>query len=114
MLSEQLVTGLLAFRAERDWEQFHTAKNLAIAISVEAGELLEQFQWTVGGGAATLEEDRRSRIADEIADVAILLTYLAHDLRINVEHAVAAKLAQNAERYPVSKCRGRASKYNEL
>lgn len=114
MLSEALTQALLDFRRERNWEQFHTSKNLAIAIAVEAGELLEQFQWTTEGRGEEAGERRRQRIRDEIADVAILLSYFAHDLEVNIEDAVAAKLAANAVKYPVDVSYGRAEKYDNL
>jgi len=97
----------------REWEQFHTPQNLAIAIAVEAGELLEQFQWLLPSDAA-VPSTRRSAIEAEIADVAILLSYLANDLNINIDKAVERKLAANAERYPIEKARGSAKKHNEL
>lgn len=114
MLSEAVTQTLLAFRRERNWEQFHTPKNLAIAIAVEAGELLEQFQWTTEGREAEVGERQRQRIRDEMADVAILLSYLAHDLGVNVDEAVSTKLASNAVKYPVGASYGRAVKYDDL
>ena len=110
MLAEALVRDLLAFRQERDWEQFHTPKNLAIAIAVEAGELLEQFQWTLDGDAPSAPADRLA-LRHELADVAILLTYLAHDLGVDLDEAVRDKLRVNAERYPVAENRGRVKKH---
>lgn len=114
MLPEQTIDRMLVFRRERDWEQFHTPKNLAIAIAVEASELLEQFQWTPDSERAETVADRMPRIRDEIADVAILLSYLAHDLGIDIDTAVNTKLASNAVRYPANKSRGKAVKYDEL
>lgn len=113
MLSDALVRQLLAFRVEREWEQFHTPKNLAVAISVEAGELLEHFQWT-DDAHDSMDEERRAKVTDEIADVATLLAYLAHDLGIDIDNAVAAKLERSAARYPVAKSRGNARKYDRL
>jgi len=110
MLAETLVRDLLAFRQERDWEQFHTPKNLAIAIAVEADELLEQFQWTRDGNASSEPEDRVA-LRHELADVAILLTYLAHDLGVDLDEAVRDKLRLNAERYPAGENRGRVRKH---
>jgi NTP pyrophosphatase (non-canonical NTP hydrolase) len=114
MIPEALLDELLAFRRERDWEQFHSPKNLAIAISVEAGELLEHFQWTGESTSEVLPADKLSQIAKEVADVVILVSYLAHDLRIDVEGAVNRKLAENAVRYPADKSRGSAVKYDKL
>ena len=112
MLEPSLLQKVLEFRRERDWEQFHTPQNLAIAISVEAGELLEQFQWHLPSDTV-LQETRRNAVAQEIADVAILLSYLAHDLGIDIDLAVRQKLAINAERYPVERAIGSARKYTE-
>jgi len=114
VLNDALVADLLAFRKERDWEQFHSARNLAAAISVEAAELLEQFLWVRDEQAAPVATEKKDRIAAEIADVAIYLSYLAHDLGIDIEAAVQAKLRLNAERYPVEKARGSSRKYSDL
>lgn len=105
---------LLEFRKARDWEQFHNPRNLATAISIEAAELLEPFRWASENQAREIVEARRVEIADEIADIAILLTYLAHDLSIDIDAAVATKIQSNAEKYPVDKARGSNKKYSEL
>lgn len=112
MLRDETVAALLSFRRERDWEQFHTPKNLAIAISVEAAELLEHFQWTADSDTASRAD--QDALSEEIADVAILLTYLAHDLKIDLDAAVARKLAINGQRYPVESSRGTARKYRDI
>lgn len=113
MLNPSTLRAALEFRRARDWEQFHTPRNLAIAISVEAGELLEQFQWLISPDARPADE-RTSLIEQEVADIAILLSYLANDLGIDIDSAVQRKLALNAQRYPVDKSRGTATKYNKL
>ena len=113
MLDDSTLQAALDFRRARDWEQFHSPQNLAMAISVEAGELLEQFQWMLPGESRPTEK-HRSAIEQEIADVAILLSYLANDLGIDFNEAVKRKLALNAERYPVDKSRGTATKYDKL
>lgn len=114
MLTKTLHQKLLEFRKARDWEQFHNPRNLATAISIEAAELLEPFRWTSEDQAREIVETRRVEIADEIADIAILLTYLAHDLSIDIDAAVATKIRSNAERYPVDRARGSNKKYSEL
>ena len=102
---------LKAFVAERDWEQFHTPKNLAASVAIEAGELLEQFQWSdptpqqVRADAAW-----QARVEDELADVALLTLLLAERLGVRLEDAMARKLAKNAERYPAKEFRGSARK----
>jgi NTP pyrophosphatase (non-canonical NTP hydrolase) len=113
VLKEETMAALLAFRREREWEQFHSPKNLAIGIAVEAGELLEQFQWTTAdqGPRDAVHGDRRVR--EEIADVAILLTYIALDLGVDIDLAVKEKLAINERRYPVGLSRGTATKHDE-
>lgn len=112
MLNKETIQALLAFRRERDWEQFHTPKNLAIAIAVEAAELLEHFQWT--SELAPGEAGGSEALAEEIADVAILLTYLAHDLGIEMDQAVLRKLAINGRQYPVATSKGSARKHRRL
>ena len=114
LLNENLRDELLKFRQVRDWEQFHTPRNLATAISVEASELLEPFRWASEDQAREIAITRRAEIADEIADIAILLSYLAHDLSIDIDVAVAAKIKSNAAKYPVEKARGSNKKYSEL
>jgi NTP pyrophosphatase (non-canonical NTP hydrolase) len=113
MLDPDILALLLAFRHERNWEQFHTARNLAAALSVEAAELLEHFLWASDTQSADLAADKRERIASEIADVAIYLTDLAHDLGIDVDAAVRAKIQVNAERYPVGQAYGSSRKYSD-
>lgn len=114
MLSKTTVQALLEFRQARDWEQFHTARNLAAAISVEAAELLEKFIWATDDQVRGLVYDHKASIAEEIADIAILLTYLATDLAIDIDSAVAAKIRDNAKKYPVEKSRGINKKYSDL
>jgi NTP pyrophosphatase (non-canonical NTP hydrolase) len=114
LLSERLRNELIEFRRCRDWEQFHTPRNLATALSIEAAELLEPFRWASDLRAGEIVKERRAEIADEIADIAILLTYLSHDLGIEIEAAVAAKILANAEKYPIEKARGSSKKYSEL
>lgn len=114
MISQSLMEKLLAFRAERDWEQFHNLRTLSTSIALEAAELAEFTQWARDAEIADIARQRRPEIAQEIADIAILLSYLAHDLGIGLEEAVAEKLEINAQRYPVEKAKGTARKYNRL
>jgi NTP pyrophosphatase (non-canonical NTP hydrolase) len=114
LLKESLRVDLLEFRRVRDWEQFHTPRNLAAAISIEASELLEPFRWATEDQVLATAKNRRDEIAEEIADIVILLTYLAHDLSIDIDVAVATKIRANAEKYPVEKSRGSNKKYTEL
>lgn len=114
MLSDPLRQELLEFRRVRDWEQFHNPRNLATALMVEAAELLEPFRWASEGQAREIVQERRGEMADELADIAILMTYLTHDLGIDLNAAVASKIQANAQKYPVDKARGSNKKYTEL
>jgi NTP pyrophosphatase (non-canonical NTP hydrolase) len=105
---------LRAFCAERDWDQYHSPKNLAMALSVEAAELLEHFQWLTEAQSAALPGDRLAAVAQEVADVQIYLIRLADKLDIDLDAAVAAKMAVNAQKYPADKARGNALKYTEF
>ncbi len=114
MLNDRVLAAVLEFRRKRDWEQFHKPKELAAAITVEASELLEIFQWKSHDEVARLlESPARGRVEDEIADVVILLSYLCHDLGLDVNAAVLAKLKKNEAKYPVEKSYGNARKYDE-
>lgn len=114
MVSGSLMEKLLAFRANRDWEQFHNLRTLSTSIALEAAELAEFTQWARDVEVAGIARERHAEIAHEIADIAILLSYLAHDLGIDVERAVAEKLEFNDKRYPVAKAKGTAKKYDQL
>lgn len=114
MLTPDLVNALLEFRRVRDWEQFHTPRNLASALSVESVELLEHFVWVNDGQVPRITEERRAAIMAEVADIAILLTYLAHDLSIDIEVAVSEKMAANERKYPPARSYGSNKKYTDL
>jgi dCTP diphosphatase len=114
VITNELLDRLLEFRRERDWEQFHSARNLSAALSVEAAELLAHFRWVREGAEQKILVEHRDEISNELADIAILLSYLCHDLGVTIEEAVAAKLEINRSRYPVEKSRGTAKKYTEL
>lgn len=113
MLPNDLMDELIAFRAERDWEQFHTPRNLAISLSLEAGEVLELFQWQDPRGDE-VRDVLLPRLQDEVADVAVYLAYLCHDLGIDLEAAIRSKMAKNRAKYPVELAKGSAKKYTEL
>jgi NTP pyrophosphatase (non-canonical NTP hydrolase) len=114
MTLEELAGRLRAFAEERDWEQFHSPKNLSMALAVEAAELLEHFQWLTEEESLTLPPARRDAIAEELADVFIYLVRLADRLGVDLLESASAKMAKNAERYPVAKSRGHKRKYSEL
>ena len=118
MLTPSTLDALLQFRRERDWEQFHNFRSLAISLSLEAGELLEHVQWAKDAelDAAVRGPDGRVKdaVADEVADIAMYLSLLVHDLNLDLDAAVRRKLAINRERYPVEKAQGRSAKYDKL
>ena len=109
---EQTIRKIKEFRDARDWMQFHSPKNLACSISIEANELLEHFQWTSLDESAITPE-KREAIAHEIADVGFYLIELADNLGINLIEAIAQKLAINEAKYPAERVRGSAKKYTE-
>lgn len=111
---KKLISNLRDFAAERDWQQFHSPKNLAMALSVEAAEIVEIFQWLTQEQSFNLDETRQEHLAEEIGDVLIYLTNLADKFGIDPLAAAHAKMIKNAEKYPVAKARGLARKYNEL
>ena len=102
------------FAEARDWERYHTPKNLVMALSVEASELLEPFQWLTPEQSQHLNAEQHEAVRQEIADVLIYLTRLADLLNIDLLEAAADKLALNARKYPVEKAHGNALKYSEF
>ncbi len=100
------------FATERDWDQFHTPRNLASALCVEAAELLEPFQWLGKGGVDELDEAKRTAIRHEMADVLVYLVRLADKMDVDLYEAVLEKMALNRAKYPADKVRGDSRKYN--
>ncbi len=111
---DALTSEIRSFRDARDWLQFHNPKELAVAITAEAGELLQHFVWQDAEQSNRRVTERRAEIESEIADVAILLFELADNCGIELAAAMRAKLARNEVRYPVALARGSNKKYNEL
>ncbi len=105
---EEIIQALLKFRDERDWEQFHNPKDLALAINVEAGELLELFLWK------NPEDANKEKVKEELADVFAFAFLLADKYGFDVKDIVLEKIKSNGEKYPVDKAKGTAKKYNEL
>ena len=105
---DKIIGALKAFRDERDWTQFHNAKDLALALSIEAGELLEAFLWKDAGAA------NPEKVKEELADVFAFAFLLADKYDFKVEEIVMEKLKKNAEKYPTDKAKGNAKKYTEL
>jgi NTP pyrophosphatase (non-canonical NTP hydrolase) len=109
-----LLEGIREFNRERDWEQFHSPKNLSTALMIEAGELAEIFQWMTGEESGELSPAKLQRAREEIGDVLIYLLNLADKLRVDPVQAGMDKLDRNAKKYPVKKARGSAAKYVDL
>jgi len=105
---------IIRFRDERDWKKFHNPKDLAMSISIEAGELLQHFQWVSENEVWKVAKNRKEEIAEEMADILIYLLYLADAIGIDMEKEFLKKVEKNAEKYPVEKSRGVAKKYTEL
>lgn len=103
---QSTIEALRAFVAERDWAQFHSPENLAKSVSIEAGELLECFQWEA--------EPNTERVQDELADVLTYCLMLADRLGLDPDEIVLSKLAKTRTKYPIEKARGRSAKYDEL
>ena len=110
---EQIKLDVRRFTAERDWQQFHSPKNLAMALAGEAGELLAVFQWLSEDASRKLPAQGLADAADEIADVQMYLVALADQLGIDIAAAVSDKMARNARKYPADRFRGSARKYND-
>ena len=110
----ELTSRIRAFVEAREWDRYHNAKDLAVAIAAEAGELMQHFVWQQPEQVAGRVESRKDEIASEVADVGILLFEMAHVLGLDLGAEMARKLAANEVRYPVEKSRGNNLKYNEL
>ncbi|MHB0991651.1 MAG: nucleotide pyrophosphohydrolase [Burkholderiales bacterium] len=102
------------FADERDWDQYHTPKNLAMALIVEAAELVEHFQWLSDAESQSLSAGKLQQVSEELADIQIYLLRIADKLNVDMADAVDKKLAANALKYPVDKARGNSKKYNEF
>ena len=108
MISKETIEKILQFRNDRDWEQFHNSKDLSLALSVEASELLELFLWKGN------EEVSPERLKEELADVLMYAILLAEKHQLNLDEVIQEKLTQNNQKYPVQKARGNATKYDKL
>jgi NTP pyrophosphatase (non-canonical NTP hydrolase) len=101
------------FVVERDWDQFHSPKNLSMALIVEAAELVEHFQWLTEEQSCNLSPEKLAEVEQELADIQVYLISLAEKLKLNLISAVEKKLVLNAQKYPVNQVRGSSKKYNE-
>jgi NTP pyrophosphatase (non-canonical NTP hydrolase) len=109
---QDLIQKLIAFRDERDWQQFHNPKDLAAALSIEAAELQELFLWKQPGALDLDCPEQQARLEEEVADVAAYLLMLCHELQIDLSLAVQRKIQKNAVKYPAEQVRGSAQKYS--
>jgi dCTP diphosphatase len=110
----ELTAMVLRFRDERDWAQFHTPKDVALSLVLEAAELLEITQWRSGAALDAHLREQREHVGQELSDILGWVLIMAHDQGIDLPAAFVAKLAHNAEKYPVERSRGVAKKYTEL
>jgi NTP pyrophosphatase (non-canonical NTP hydrolase) len=108
MEMQEIIDALIKFRNDRDWEQFHNPKDLALAISVEAGELLELFLWKKP------EEANLAKVREELADILVFALLLAEKYKLDVKEIILDKIAKNSRKYPVEKSKGNSKKYDEL
>jgi dCTP diphosphatase len=111
---DELKLALRSFAEERDWDQFHSPKNLSMALAGEAGELLEHFQWLTEDQSKNLSDQQLLAVADEIADVQLYLVRLADKLGLDIMAECNRKIEVNAVKYPIDKSKGTAKKYTEL
>ena len=110
----ELAQALRRFADERDWDQFHAPKNLAMALSVEAAELLEHFQWLAEDESRRLPAEKLAQVSEEMADVLLYLVRLADKLDVDLAAAARRKMQVNAQKYPPERARGTSRKYTEL
>lgn len=108
---QEIIEALIRFRDERDWEQFHDSKNLALAISLEAAELNELFLWKKESEAENVDKDK---LKDELADILAFSFLLANKHKLDIKEIVLDKIKRNGEKYPVNKAKGTATKYTDL
>ncbi len=111
---QKIIKKIIDFRSKRDWKQFHNPKNLAISISLESAELLENFQWKDLNESIEYAKKNKGKISEEIADILIYIFYLCEDLGIDFIEAIENKIKNNEKKYPVDKSKGNSLKYDEL
>lgn len=111
---QKLTQKILDFRNARNWQQFHKPKDVAISLSLEAAEVLEHFQWKSNQEIEEYIKNYKDHIAEELADVLWWVLLMSHDLKIDIIKALEKKIQKNAQKYPVSKSRGKHYKYTEF
>ena len=109
-----LTKRIIAFRDARDWKQFHNAKDVALSLVLEAGEVMEHFQWKNKEEIEKYIKTNKAEIGEELADVLYWVLLMSHDLKIDVLDALEEKLKKNEEKYPIEKAKGKHLKYNKL
>ena len=114
MTIQKLTKDLIDFRDERNWEQFHNPKDVALSLTLEAAEVLEHFQWKNGQELEEYAKTHKDDIAEELADVFNWILILSHDLGIDIAEASEKKLIKNRLKYPIHKAKGKTTKYNRL
>lgn len=111
---KELTEKILKFREERDWEQFHNPKDVALSLVLEAGEVMEHFQWKNKEEIESYVQTSRKEIGEELADVLYWVLLLSSDLGIDIKETLEKKIEKNAAKYPIDKARGRHIKYTQL
>ena len=111
---KKLTERIIKFRNARNWKQFHNPKDVALSLSLEAGELMEHFQWKNKKEIEKYVKSNKKDIGEELADILFWVLLLSHDLNINVLEALDEKIKKNAKKYPIEKSKGRHTKYTKL
>ncbi len=111
---KKLTEKIIKFRDERDWKQFHNPKDVALSLVLEAGEVVEHFQWKNKEEIAKYIETNKADIGEELADVLYWVLLMSHDLKIDILDALDKKIKKNEEKYPLEKAKGKHTKYNKL
>lgn len=111
---DKLQRMVVKFRDERDWKQFHNPKDLAISLVLESTEFLEHFQWKTEAETIEHLKNRKAEVDEELADVLYWVLLIANDLNINLDEAFVKKMVQNQAKYPITKAKGKHTKYTEL
>ncbi len=111
---KMLTKKIISFRDARDWKQFHNPKDIALSLVLEAGEVLEHFQWKGNEEVNEYVKKNKAEVGDELADVLYWILLMSHDLKIDILDTLAKKILKNEEKYPIEKSKGNAKKYTEL
>lgn len=110
----RLTKKVVSFRDERDWKKFHNPKDMSLSLVLEAGEVMEHFQWKNAKEMEEYTKNNKSEISDELADVLYWVLLISHDLKIDIEKSLDKKIEANQKKYPVEKAKGKHTKYNKF